>query len=190
MHEDAAKARKAQFLEMMEKAFDADDAWMEDQAAEKGMSLDTFKLVQKLEADAKRRERQDAMELEERQRRAGFERLVQQAEEAKTVYPGFDLATEINNPAFVRLTSNGVDARTAFEVIHKDEILGSSMQYAAQTAAQKVAASVQAGQRRPQENGLGGNSPAVTRITDPRTMTKAQREELKRRVARGDKVVF
>lgn len=177
-------------IDALGKAVSDDDEWMEQKAAEKGMSLETYKLVDKLERDAKRREEQDRATFEEQQRRAKFELLVQQSEQAKQFYPGFNLEQEIGNPEFVRLTSLGIDARTAYEVIHRDEILGGAMQVAAQTAAQKVAASVRSGQRRPQENGLGSGAPGPTRLTDPSKFTKAQREELRRRVARGDKVVL
>lgn len=176
-------------VDALGKALDADDTWMEQQAAERGMSLETYKTINKLETEAKRRERQDAAALEEQQRRAAFDKLVAQAEQARSIYPGFNLEQEINNPAFMRLTSVGVDAKTAYEVIHKDEILAGGMQYAAQTAAQRVADAVQAGQRRPSENGLGGSAPAKTRITDPTKLTKAQRAEIRRRVARGDESI-
>ena len=176
-------------VDALGKALDADDTWMEQQAAERGMSLETYKTINKLETEAKRRERQDAAALEEQQRRAAFDKLVAQAEQARSIYPGFNLEQEINNPAFMRLTSVGVDAKTAYEVIHKDEILAGGMQYAAQTAAQRVADAVQAGQRRPTENGLGGSAPAKTRITDPTKLTKAQRAEIRRRVARGDESI-
>lgn len=177
-------------LEALQKAVGDDDELFEQAAAERGMSVDTYKLVHKLETEAKQREEQDRQTLEEQQRRAAFDRLVQQAESAKQVYPGFDLTKEIQNPDFVRLTAVGVDAKTAYEVIHKDEILSAGMQYAVETAAQKVSNAVQAGQRRPTENGLGGSAPAQIRITDPRKLTKEQRLEIRRQVANGKKIVW
>jgi hypothetical protein len=172
------------------KAVNDDDEWFERQAAERGMSVDTFKQVHQLEQEAEQRRRQDAVALEEQQRRAAFEQLVRQSEEARKIYPGFDLRQEMQNPAFVRLTGVGIDAKTAYEVIHKDQILGAGMQYAAQTAAKKVADSVASGARRPVENGLGGRGTAPVRITDPKQMTPEQRRELRRRVANGERVVF
>ena len=176
--------------EALIKAIKEDDALFERQAAERGMSVDTYKLVHQLEQESEQRRRQEAVEFEERQRRDAFETLVQQAEEAKKIYPSFDLRAEINNPAFVRLTSVGVDAKTAFEVVHKDEILGASMQYAAQTAAKKVADAVASGSRRPTENGIGKQAPAPVRLTDPRKMTREQRAEMKRRVYNGAEIVL
>ena len=178
-------------LDALIQAEGKDDAWLEEQAAEQGMSVDTFKMVYELQQEKARRDRQEAEDLEERQRRAAFENLVRQHEEAKKIYPGFDLRQELQNPAFVRLTGVGIDARTAYEIIHKDEIMGAGMQYAAQTAAAKVAASIASGQRRPTENGLGSaNTGQTVRILDPKTLTKEQREEIKRRVRRGEKIVW
>lgn len=176
-------------LDKLASAVTDDDSYYEEQAAERGMSVDTYKLVHKLEAENERRKAQEAATLEERQRQAAFARLVEQAEQTKSIYPSFDLNTEMSNPAFARLTALGVDAKTAFEVIHKDEILAGGMQYAAQTAARKVSAAVQANRSRPSEGGLGSTAPADVRI-DPSAMTREQRAELKRRAARGEKFYF
>lgn len=177
-------------LDALSKAVTDDDEYYEDAAAERGMSVETYKMVHKLEQDAARREREDAQRLEETQRQAAFAKLVEQAQAAQQIYPSFDLDVEMQNPAFARLAAVGVDARTAYEVIHKDEILGSGMMFAAQNAAQKVSNAVRAGAARPKESGLGGNSPAQVRITDPTKLTPDQRKELRRRVAAGAKVVF
>lgn len=176
-------------LDKLASAVTDDDSYYEEQAAERGMSVDTYKLVHKLEAENERRKAQEAATLEERQRQAAFAKLVEQAEQTKSIYPSFDLNVEMSNPAFARLTALGVDAKTAFEVIHKDEILAGGMQYAAQTAARKVSAAVQANRSRPSEGGLGSTAPADVRI-DPSAMTLEQRAELKRRVSRGEKFYF
>ena len=177
-------------LDALSKAVTDDDEYYEDAAAERGMSVETYKMVHKLEQDAARREREDAQRLEETQRQAAFAKLVEQAQAAQQIYPSFDLDTEMQNPAFARLAAVGVDAKTAYEVIHKDEILGSGMMYAAQNAAQKISNAVRAGAVRPKEGGLGGNSPAQVRITDPTKLTPDQRKELRRRVRAGAKIVF
>lgn len=177
-------------LEDLEKALSEDDDMYAEQAAKRGMSVDTYKLVSRLERQEKARQAQEEANIQERQNRARFEQLVRQSEEAKKVYPGLDLNAEMQNPAFARLVANNVDAKTAYEVTHKDEIMRSGMQFAAQTAAQKVSNSVAANQKRPQESGMGNSAPSTVRITDPRLLTKEQRKDLRQRVRRGEKIVW
>lgn len=120
---------------------------------------------------------------------AAFLRFHQQAEAVKQIYPGFDPGREMRNPAFGRLIAAGVDAKTAYEAAHRDEILGGAMRFAVQQTRQKLSDSILAGAKRPVENALGGQSTA-THIQDPAKLTRAQREELRARVARGEKVVW
>lgn len=122
--------------------------------------------------------------------RQSFDRLTTQAEQAKSVYPGLELRQELKDPMFTRLVMNGVDAKTAYEVAHREEILRGGMQYAAQQAARQVASAVQANAVRPVENGLGAGAPATVQVSDPRSLTKQMRRELKERVRRGEKIYW
>jgi len=168
-----------------------DPSQFEEEAMEKGMDVDVLAKVKKLE----RMEAQQAQEAQNRQQQAEIERhlqnMVQQGEELKKLYPGFDLQAELNNPAFVRLTAPGVgvDVRTAYEVVHRDEMRGAEMQYAAQKSAQRIAASVQANNRRPAENGVQG-SVGATNKSDPTKLSKADLAEIRRRVRNGEKIAF
>ncbi len=122
--------------------------------------------------------------------RQSFERLTAQAEQAKGIYPGLDLRQELKNPTFTRLVLNGIDAKTAYEVAHRDDILRGGMQFAAQKAARQVASAVQANAVRPVENGLGAGAPATVQISDPRQLTRQMRKELRERVRRGEKIYW
>lgn len=88
---------------------------------------------------------------------------------------------------FTQLIHNGIDAKTAYEVIHKDDLYGGAMQYAAQQTAQKVVNNIQSRASRPVENGVNAQSGIVTK-TDPEQFTKADLAEIRRRVARGEKI--
>lgn len=55
------------------------------------------------------------------------------------------------------LLRSGVDARTAYEVVHKDEIIGGAMQYTAQRVQEKVVNDIRARGMRPPENGGSGH---------------------------------
>ena len=65
------------------------------------------------------------------------------------------------------------------------------MQVTAQKTAQMISNSIQAGQKRPVENGTSGQAASVTSF-DYRTASREQREALKRRIreaaARGEKL--
>jgi hypothetical protein len=105
------------------------------------------------------------------------------------VYPGFDINVELQNPKFAELIFNNVDVRTAYEVIHKDEIIPAAMQFTAQQVQQKLANSIAAGQGRPVENGIGNRASAVVK-SDVTQLSKADRQEIIRRVQRGEKIRF
>jgi hypothetical protein len=165
-----------------------DDNTFAEQAAERGMSVETYREFFRLQQEHDANERARARELEETQRQEAFQRLVQQAEAARQLYPGLDLKTELDNPAFVKLIGVGVDAKTAYEVCHKDEILRGGMQYALQVGAQKTANSVATNSRRPIENGMGSAATSIGNPVGP--MSKEYREQIKRRAARGEKVVL
>jgi hypothetical protein len=117
---------------------------------------------------------------------AGWNR---QAEEVKSVYPGFDLQTELQNEKFRNLVLSNVDLRTAFEVVHRDEILPAAMQYTAKQVSNKVANAVRAGQNRPAEGAMGRNAAALTTI-DISKLSRKEIEEYNRRAARGERIDF
>lgn len=122
--------------------------------------------------------------------RQSFERLTAQAAQVRSVYPAMELREELKNPTFTRLVMNGIDAKTAYEVAHREEILRGGMQYAAQQAARQVASAVRANVSRPVENGLGAGAPATVQISDPRNLTRQMRKELRERVRRGEKIYW
>lgn len=113
-----------------------------------------------------------------------------QAEEAKKLYPSFDLDAELRNPVFQGLLkSPHMTVLDAYEKIHRDEIRAGLLRHATEEAARQVAANVAANGARPNENGMGANGAASVKM-DPGKMTKAQRRELNRRAAMGEKISF
>ncbi len=114
---------------------------------------------------------------------------LQQAARTKARYPSFDLQAEAGDPRFRSLLRSGVPLQTAFEVLHQDEILPAAMAFSARKAEEKLAERVLAGQLRPAEGAMGGQSPALSR-RDVSQLSRAEREEIDRRVARGEKIRF
>ena len=105
----------------------------------------------------------------------------------RAVYPDFSWQTELENPAFARLIGAGVDGRTAYEVVHRQEILRRAMAYAARRAADGTARSIASGARPVAEN--GGRSVSVSR-PDPRKLTSDELADIRKRVQNGEKIRF
>jgi len=114
---------------------------------------------------------------------------MQQADETKQIYPSFDIETEMGNPKFVDLLRSNIDVRTAYEVLHKDDIIRGAMQFTAQTVESKLAKKVASNGARPSENGMNSQSAAVVK-SDVSQLSKADRQEIIRRVQRGEKIRF
>ena len=175
--------------EAIMKAIEEDDSYYEDEALEKGMSVEELKRIRKIERENSDLKRQ--MNEQESRERANklYADWMKQAEAAKTVYPSFNLEAELQNPRFVDLLRSNVDVRTAYEVTHKDEIIHGAMQFAVKTTEQKVANKIMANGARPIENGSLSQSAAQVK-SDVSQLSKADRQEIIRRVQRGEKIRF
>lgn len=179
-------------LEGLTKVITDDDALYEEEAIERGMSIDSLKAIKRMERENEQlRARQEQTE-QERQMRIHFDGLARQADALKQIYPGFDLMQEMQNPEFARLTAPGVNVnlRTVYEVIHHGEMQGAEMAFAAQKSAERLSNAVRSGSKRPAENAMKGQQGGNVVKRDPANLTKADRAEIRRRVARGEKIVF
>ena len=176
-------------IDALNKAIEEDDAYYEEEALEKGISVEQLKAIRKMEkenADLRRQMQEQSVRDNANKLYADW---MDQADKTRTVYPTFDLGAEMQNPQFVNLLKSNVDVRTAYEVLHKDEIIPAAMQFTAKTVEQKIANNIAAGGKRPVENGMSSQSAAVVK-DDVSRLTKADRDEIIRRVARGEKIVF
>lgn len=179
-------------IEGIAKALGDDDSLYEQEAMDRGMTVESLKTIRQLERDNQRMKAAEEQSIAEQRMHAHFEQLAHQADEAKQFYPGLDLGAEMQNPTFARLTAPGVgvDVRTAYEVVHRDELRGAEMQFAAQKSAERMANAVISGSMRPSENGLNSQQSNQVVKTDPTSFTKADRAEIRRRVARGEKIIL
>lgn len=120
--------------------------------------------------------------------REHYVRLAQQAEALKAVYPDFDLAREMQNPDFVRLTAPGVDIDpgTAYEIIHRRDL----QKDVRAAERRRISRAIQSGSYRPAENALAGSHASTPVHTDPRNLSTEDRKDIHRRVARGERVTF
>lgn len=165
------------------KAVEEDNGLWEQEASERGVSSEQLRQQKKLERDIKLMEQR----LAEDSQRQAYQELHRQTEELKSVYPDFDLDTELQNPEFSKLLRSGVNPRTAFEVIHMGEIIPAAMQWTAQQTRQQVANAVAANAARPTENGISSQS-ASTVKTDVSKLTGAEIRAIREQVMRGEKI--
>ena len=175
------------------KAINDDDSYYENKALEMGVSVETAKKIDMQERDTAREKAQAERTLQEQKIQQHIVKLEQQGEAMKKVFPNFDLRTELQNPAFARMTSPnvGISVEDAYYAVHRNEIQTAAMQVTAQKTAEKISNSIQAGSRRPNESGTSSQGPSVSTF-DYRNASREQREALKRRIrdaaARGEKL--
>ena len=175
------------------KAISDDDAYYEDKALEMGVPVETAKKIDQQERETARAQKEQARNLEQQRLYQHFASLESQANELKKVFPSFDLRTELQNPVFARMThpNVGISVEDAYHAVHRKEIMSAGMQVTAQQTAKKISNAIQAGSRRPDENGTSGRSSSVTTF-DYSKASLEQRNDLKRRIreaaARGEKL--
>lgn len=104
-------------------------------------------------------------------------------------YKKFNLSDELKNPKFKALLNGGIDMLTAYQVIHFEEIMDSSIRFGAETAAKQMADSIRFKVSRPGENGLFEGVGFGTR-RDVSSLTRSKRRELARKAMMGEKISF
>ena len=176
-------------IDALNKAIQDDDSYFEEEALEKGMSVQQLKEFKKIERDNAELRKQIQAQKNQENANKLYASWMNQAEEAKKVYPSFNLKAEMENPKFQDLLRSNIDVKTAYEVVHKDEIIPAAMQFAAQTVESKFAKKVAANGARPAENGMSSGSPAVVKV-DVSQMTKAERQAYIRRAQQGERISF
>lgn len=176
-------------IKALNKAIEEDDSYFEEEALEKGVTVEQLKEIRKMERENADLRRQ----MEEQNRRENAKKVygqwMEQAEKTKAIYPSFNLEAEMQNSQFRDLLRSNIDVRTAYEVIHKDDIISGAMQFTAKKVEQKLANKIIANGARPTENGNSSQGAAQSK-SDVSLLTKADRAEIARRVARGEKISF
>ena len=181
--------KDASDIDALNKAIEEDDAYYEEEALEKGISVEQLKEIRKMEKENAELKRQ--MEEQGAKERASklYSAWLNQSEATKSVYPSFDLQTEMQNPRFVELLKSNVDVRTAYEVLHMGEIIPSAMQFTAKKVEQKLADKMIANGARPSENGNSAQSAARTK-SDVSQLSNADMDEVIRRARQGERISF
>ncbi len=115
---------------------------------------------------------------------------LQESKAMKKTIPDFDLRNEIrNNKLFSQLLLSGVPLSTAYETIHKDEIISGAMQYTADAVRQQMVQNIEAKGRRPVENGVSAESAIVTSV-DVNSLTSRDILKILKQVENGASIKF
>lgn len=179
-------------IDALAKAIEEDDSYYEDEAIEKGMTVPQLREMKRLERENVSLKR--AQEEAARTQKASeiYQRWRTEEQAAKQIYGNLSLEAESQNPVtgqhFVNLLKSGVSVKAAYEAVHLDEIMSGAMQYTAKTIQEKTVNNILARGQRPAENGATGTQAAQIVKRDPKTWTRAEREEAERRALRGEDV--
>ena len=176
-------------VKQLKNALREDTEYWEQVAEERGMTVEQYHAMQKLE-------RENAELKAIRQRQIGQQQFQQQiddwyreADKVKEIYPSFDFKTEAQNPEFLSLLRNGNSVEHAYKVLHFDELTQNAARVAAQTADAQAQARIKQKASRPSENGTSSKTAVIVK-NDVSSLTRKERAEIARRVARGDKITF
>lgn len=176
-------------ISKLTKAIETDDAYWEEAAEERGLTVEQYRAVQKLERENE--------ELRAMQRRAQGEQRMnsqlaewqRQGDALKQIYPDFNLRREAQNRDFLALLNAGIPVQKAYETMHLDELITGAASVAAQAAEQRTVSQIRNRASRPAENGTSSKSTATVK-SNVSSLTKEDREEIARRVARGETIRF
>lgn len=173
----------------LQKAIMDDDSYYEDEAMERGMTVEQLKYMKQMERENKAYKEREQESIREQMMREKVENWIRQESELKNKIPNFSLRDELSNPRFEGLLTAGVDVETAYNVIHQEEILSGAMNYTAQKAVEKTVNDIKARGMRPTENGIGGtgSEPKKKTVGD---MSGDEIMELAKRAKRGEKISF
>lgn len=172
-------------IKSLVEAFTNDDSLYEEEAQERGIDVETLKNIKKLE----RQNAEFAREMERRERETenaqAWQEVLRQAEEAKEIYPNLDIKEEMQNDDFAHLIAVNVPVKTAFEVVHHDELQAMSAKVIADQTARRVANSVKANRKRVGEG--QGTTPVVVK-KDFTKLTDEERDDVYERVMAGEEI--
>lgn len=173
--------------EALNDAFMNDDDLFEEEAAQRGLSVEQLKYIKNLEAENEKAEkiRQEI----EAQHKADedYAEWISQAESMKDKYPQFNLRAEVQNDRFLNLLDNGWTVEEAYKAVHVDDLLTDAVGTAASNTRRMVTDNIAARGMRPAENGVGSKSGVIVK-DDPSKYTDDDIVEILKRVKQGEKI--
>ena len=170
-------------------ALDGDDAYLAAEADKRGISVENYKYIKRLETENRRFMAREAQQRARERANETVEKWFDESTRLKESYPDFDIFSEAKNPDFISLIQSGIDVRTAYEVVHHDDLVREAELRAAREAEIRTAESIRQKASRPAENGLSSRSSAIF-ANGVSSLTAKEREDIARRAARGERISF
>lgn len=172
------------------KAIEEDDAYYEEEALDKGLTVQQLKQMKQLEREnANLRNAQQEAERQQMSQQIYSKWMEQTAALNQKYGLNVDFATEAANEDFVAILKHNGSVEAAYMATHFDEMMGGAMAKTAQAVTEQMANNLQSNTSRPLENGVSSRATALHK-SDVNSLTKADREEIERRVLRGENIVF
>lgn len=179
---DMANLDAVDYDKLME-SYVGDPKLNEDAALESGRTPEeegAYQVLQRRSQELERLRNETATEMVQRQR---MEQLARDSAALRQDYPDFDVRAELANPQFMRMLDAGVPLKSIYIALHPEVVT----ERAAADAQAKLAASIQAGSRRPRENGASTQvaSTVAMDVNDPEV-----RKRIREDVRRGKRVIL
>ena len=173
-----------------------DEAYYEELAQQRGISVKTARELDKMESDLHQANAKNAQLQAMQQEAARQQRTAQiqaqweaQAAQLKAQYPDFDLPEVLANEQVGDLMRRGVSLPDAYRAAYFDHIMQQATAQTAQKTEQGVVARIQQRASRPGENGTRPGGAVATHV-DVASMSRKQLEDLERRARRGEKITL
>lgn len=166
-----------------------DDAYYEDMAMKKGISVQLAKEMDALESENAQHRAAEQQRAEAAKMEAIQQEWDAAAERIRAEDPGFDIKTALADPDFAQMLKLGVKMEDAYKARYFDDIMARRTTQTAKTVEKGVEARIRQRGARPSENGTNPGGAAVLK-TDVSKLTPAQCEELERRAMRGQIITF
>lgn len=166
-----------------------DDAYYEDMAMKKGISVQLAKEMDALESENAKHRAAEQQRAEDAKMEAIQQEWDAAVERIRAEDPGFDIKTALADPDFAQMLKLGVKMEDAYKARYFDDIMARRTTQTAKTVEKGVEARIRQRGARPSENGTNPGGAAVLK-TDVSKLTPAQCEELERRAMRGQIITF
>lgn len=166
-----------------------DDAYYEDMAMKKGISVQLAKEMDALESENAKHRAAEQQRAESAKMEAIQQEWDAAAERIRAEDPGFDIKTALADPDFAQMLKLGVKMEDAYKARYFDDIMARRTTQTAKTVEKGVEARIRQRGARPAENGTNPGGAAVLK-TDVSKLTPQQCEELERRAMRGQIITF
>lgn len=176
-------------LAQLQAAIEEDESFFEDAAMQRGMTVEQYKQVSRLErenAAYKAAQQQQEAQLGAQQQQAAW---FAEEQAIRAQYPNFDLQAEIRNPQFAAILQRGGSVTDAFRLTHYDDLMAAAQQQASNISTQRAAAALRKNAQRPIENGARtSNGQRV--VSDPSALTDEDFIRIREQVRNGGNVRF